>query len=234
MYLQTKKLLLILSNDTINEAVLYYPVCVPESKSNPMPKKHLLITLLLFYFCNNSFAQTQLEMNETNSGSAKKDQTTNKLNFGLELDVLPYATGGYFGAGWIGKNKWRARALLADVNKPDFTTKEGFTNHHIKANAVLLDCFLKDNWKGWWIGGGTVYWKSNIQSDGSNATKNFDNFLLNGSLGYNFTLYKNFYISPWAGLSLKVSGNDAFVLDNKEYNLPLLNPEASVKFGIFF
>jgi hypothetical protein len=199
-----------------------------------MQKKHLFIALLLFVFCNNSFAQTQLERNGTNAGSAKNDQTTNKLNFGLELDVLPYATGGYFGAGWIGKNKWRARILLADVNKPDFTTKEGFTNHHIKAYAVVLDRFLKDHWKGWWIGGGPVYWKSDIQSDSNNVTKNFNNFLLNGSLGYNFTIYKNFYVSPWAGLSLKVGGNDAFVLDNKEYKLPLFNPEASVKFGIVF
>lgn len=199
-----------------------------------MTKKHLFIALLLFCFCNNSFAQTQSEINGTNSGSAKNSQTSNKLNFGIELDVLPYATGGYFGAGWIGKNKWRTRALLADVNKPDFTTKDGFTNHHVKAYAAVLDRFLKDNWKGWWIGAGPVYWKSNIQSDSSNATKNFENFLLNGSLGYNFTPCKNIYISPWAGLSLKVSGNDAFVLDNKEYNLPLLNPEASVKFGILF
>ncbi|MBA4276394.1 hypothetical protein [Flavobacterium sp.] len=165
---------------------------------------------------------------------AQSTNKTNKLNFGLELDALPYATGGYFGAGWIGSNKWRGRALFADVNKPDFVTKDGFTKHHIKAYTVLLDRFLKDDWKGWWIGAGPVYWKSNIQSNNSNATKSFDNFLLNGSLGYSFSIYKNIYISPWAGLSFNVSGNDTFVLDNKAYNLPLLNPEASVKFGIYF
>ena len=76
--------------------------------------------------------------------------------------------------------------------------------------------------------------RSDIQSDSSNATQNFDSFLLNGSLGYNITIGKNFYVSPWAGLSLKIGGNDEFVLDNKEYNLPLLNPEASVKFGFYF
>lgn len=190
--------------------------------------------LLVFTVLSIQLQAQSNKNNGTDSDSTKNDQTSNKLNFGLELDVLPYATGGYFGAGWIGKNKWRTRALLADVNKPEFTTKDGFTNHHVKAYVVLLDRFLKDNWKGWWIGAGPVYWKSNIQSDNSNVTKNFDNFLLNGSLGYNFTVYKNIYISPWAGLSLKVSGNDEFILDNKEYNLPLLNPEASVKFGIYF
>lgn len=184
-------------------------------------KKALFLVFIAF--------SMQLHAQSTNG-----TETNNKWNFGVELDVLPYATGGYFGAVWAGKNKWRGRALLADVNKPDFTTKDGFTNHHIKAYAVILDRFLKDNWKGWWIGGGPVYWKSDIQSDSSNATKNFENFLLNGSLGYNFTIYKNIYISPWAGLSLKVSGDDQFVLDNKEYNLPLLNPEASIKFGVYF
>jgi hypothetical protein len=193
-------------------------------------KKALLLIFTIF----SMQSQAQFK-NENGTDSFQNNQTQiSKWNFGLELDALPYATGGYFGAGWVGKNKWRVRVLLADVNKPDFTTKDGFTNHHIKAYAVILDRFLKDNWKGWWIGGGPVYWKSNIQSDSSNATKNFDNLLLNGSLGYNFTIYKNIYISPWAGLSLKVAGNDEFILDNKEYNLPLLNPEASIKFGLYF
>ncbi|HSD08421.1 hypothetical protein [Flavobacterium sp.] len=187
-------------------------------------------TALLLLFTVLSIQLQAQSANENEADSVKN----NKWNFGLELDVLPYATGGYFGAGWIGKDNWRGRALFADVNRPDFVTKDGFTDHHVKAYAILLDRFLKDNWKGWWIGAGPVYWKSDIQSDSSNASKNFDNFLLNGSLGYNFTIYKNIYISPWAGLSLKVGGNDEFTLDNKEYNLPLLNPEASIKFGIYF
>lgn len=184
-------------------------------------KKALLLFFITF--------STQLQAQSTNGAA-----TNTKWNFGLELDVLPYATGGYFGAGWVGKGQWRGRALFADVNRPEFVTKDGFTDHHIQAYAVLLDRFLKDNWKGWWIGGGPVYWKSDIRSDSSKATKNFDNLLLNGSLGYNFTIYKNIYVSPWAGLSLKVGGNDEFILDGKEYNLPWLNPEASVKFGIYF
>jgi hypothetical protein len=178
--------------------------------------------------------QLQAQSKNENKTVSFQNNQTSKWNFGVELDVLPYATGGYFGAVWVGKNKWRARALLADVNKPDFTTKDGFTNHHIRAYALILDRFLKDNWRGWYIGGGPVYWKSKIQSDTSNATQSFENILWNGSLGYNFTIYKNIYISPWGGLSLKVSGNDEFILDNKEYSLPLLNPEVSVKFGVHF
>jgi uncharacterized protein YecT (DUF1311 family) len=38
----------------------------------PMQKKHFLIALLLFCFCNTSFAQTQSEMNATAYASYKK------------------------------------------------------------------------------------------------------------------------------------------------------------------
>ncbi|WP_264563535.1 hypothetical protein [Flavobacterium sp. N3904] len=192
------------------------------------------IALLIFAVLSIQLQAQSPFKNGQDSVSVQNNETTKKWNFGVELDVLPYATGGYFGAVWVGKDKWRTRALIADVYKPDITTKEGFTNHHVQAYALLLDHFFKDDWKGWWIAAGPVYWKSKIQSDSSTATQNFDNFLLNGSLGYNFTIYKNIYISPWAGLSLKVSGDDEFVLDNKEYTLPLLNPEASIKFGVYF
>ena len=88
-----------------------------------------------------------------------------KLNAGVELDVLPYITGGYFVAGWIGKNHVRGRVLTAKVNKPDAVVEEGFTNNRVTAYALLGDYFLKQNWKGWWIGTGLVYWKSSIQTD---------------------------------------------------------------------
>jgi uncharacterized protein YecT (DUF1311 family) len=45
-----------------------------------MQKKYLFIALLLFCFCNNSFAQTQLEMNETANANYKKaDAELNKV-----------------------------------------------------------------------------------------------------------------------------------------------------------
>jgi hypothetical protein len=186
-------------------------------------------TLFFLLLCYSFSLQAQNDAaNFSNSSSTKK------YNFGLELDALPYATGGYFAGAWIGKDQWRTRALLADVNLPDFTTKKGFTNHHIRAYAVLLDRFLNNNWKGWWVGAGPVYWKSTIQDENRKATQNFENILLNGSIGYNFTLYKNLYVSPWAGMSCKIGGNDQFTLENRTYKLPLLNPELSLKIGVFF
>lgn len=157
-----------------------------------------------------------------------------KLEGGLELDVLPYATGGYFGAGWMGKDLWRVRALTAFVKKPDWSTKSGFSNHQIRAYALVVDRFLKPDWKGWWIGAGLVYWNSSIQADTKINTASFKNLLANGSLGYNFSLNKHFYCSPWASLNLKLAGDKNISVDSKIYNLPLINPEASFKFGYRF
>jgi hypothetical protein len=188
-------------------------------------KKIIFLIVLFYSFCLQAQNDTTLSI---------ATMSEKKWNFGIELDALPYATGGYFAGAWIGKDQWRTRALLADVNLPDFTTKTGFTNHHVRAYAVLLDHFLKKNWKGWWIGAGPVYWKSSIESESNNTQRNFENLLLNGSIGYNFKIYKNLYVSPWAGMSCKIAGNDQFILDNKSYQLPFLNPELSLKIGVFF
>lgn len=117
---------------------------------------------------------------------------------------------------------------------PGFITKEGFSNHRITSYAIVADYFLKESWKGWWAGAGLVYWKSSIQTDARLQTAKFQNYLLHGSIGYNITLYKNVYLSPWAGLSIRTAGDKNIAVDTKHYTLALLNPEASLKLGIAF
>jgi len=153
---------------------------------------------------------------------------------GFELDALPYLTGGYFIGGWVGKNHLRLRGLTASVNKPDWTTPKGFSNHHVTAYAVLADYFLKPGWEGWWIGAGPVYWNSTIQTNAKIQTARFANVLLNGSMGYNWKFLQHFYLSPWAGLSLRISGDKNTLVDNRPFTLPLFNPEASLKLGFIF
>ncbi|MFN8264881.1 MAG: hypothetical protein U0T11_02355 [Chitinophagaceae bacterium] len=157
-----------------------------------------------------------------------------KVSFGAEVDALPFATGGYLGAVWAGKDHFRIRVLNAEVNKPDWSTTKGFANHHVNAYAVVADYFLKNNWKGWWMGAGLVYWKSSIQTDALLQRARFSNYLLNGSIGYNINLYKQLYLSPWGGLSLRAAGDKNVAVDTKTYTLPFFNPEASLKLGIRF
>jgi hypothetical protein len=182
-----------------------------------MQRVYLLLLILLSFFT-----------------SSAQDSVSNKWNFGLEQDLLPYATGGYFFAAWAGKNHIRTRALTARVHKPGFAVEDGFTNNDVTAYALTIDYFLKQNWKGWWIATGMVYWKSTIQTETKTSTAYFTNWLLNGSIGYNITLYKHLYISPWAGLNFLVGGDDEVPVDGKLYTPPLFNPEASVKLGIYF
>jgi hypothetical protein len=159
---------------------------------------------------------------------------TKPVSIGFEQDFLPYATGGYYAAAWVGKSHLRARVLVAHVHKPSFIVPNGFTNNVVTAYALLGDYFLKDDFSGWSIGGGLVRWNSSIQSNLQQSIVSYENTLLNGSIGYNWKFHKNFYLTPWAGLHLKVAGADHVTVDGSSFAAPLFTPEASVKVGWYF
>ena len=156
------------------------------------------------------------------------------LRAGLELDLLPYATGGYFAGGWLGTDQLRVRGIIASVNIPGFMIPDDFTNNKIKASAAVLDYSLKKNWTGWFAGTGLVMWNGTIQTRNKIQTASYKTYLLNGTLGYNLKLNKSFYISPWAGMHLKIAGNDKVSVDGEIYRPRLFNPEASIKAGVMF
>jgi hypothetical protein len=156
-----------------------------------------------------------------------------KINIGTEQDFLPYATGGYYASVWAGKNQIRFRALTAKVKKPDIMVPDGFTSNWVTAYAILGDYFLKENWKGWNLSCGFVYWQNTIELSAGSETEHYDTYLLNGSLAYTFMIYRHFYITPWAGLHLKVGGADNVTIDQQSFAPPLVNPEASIKIGIY-
>jgi hypothetical protein len=173
------------------------------------------LILLFFSICANS-----------------QDDAQKRISFGLEQDLLPYATGGYFAGGWVGMDHVRVRALTAKVNKPDFIVKDGFANNKVTAYAVLADYFFKENWKGWWAGAGWVYWKSSIQTSRKINTAYYYNWMVNGSVGYNFSFGKRIYISPWCGMHVRIAGDKYVAVDDKIFKPALLNPEGSVKVGV--
>ncbi|MGE0590504.1 MAG: hypothetical protein AB7O48_18130 [Cyclobacteriaceae bacterium] len=156
------------------------------------------------------------------------------LAYGLEQDFLPYLANGYFGAAWIGKKHVRVRVLGARVKRPEFITPSGFVNNRVSAYAVLCDYYLKSDWVGWWAGAGLVYWDSSVQKTLAGNTAHYTNTLLNGSLGYQLRFYRKFYLSPWAGLNLRVGGTKTVVVDGDSFTTPILNPEASLKVGWYF
>lgn len=165
------------------------------------------------------------------AAASAQETSPDKISFSIEQDFLPYATGGYYAGAWVGKGHLRVRALTARVNKPDIIVKEDFTNNKVTAYALVADYFLHKDWKGWWASTGLVRWNSSIQSDARLSTVYYENYLLNGSIGYDIPFAKNFYLSPWAGMHLRVGGDKHFTVDGREFTAPLLNPEASLKIG---
>lgn len=157
------------------------------------------------------------------------------LSVGLELDVLPYATGGYFGAVWIGKGHWRGRVLAAQATKPDFLLPDDYTDNRIRAYAVLADYFPKQNFRGWWLAAGLVYWDGRIRHEPTRQTGAYQSYLLSGGLGYNWMFFRHFYLSPWIGLHVRVAGDGAVDFPGGvAYEPPRFNPEGSLKVGWYF
>lgn len=161
-------------------------------------------------------------------------QAPAKLTVGFEQDALPYVFNGYFVNVWVGKGHMRGRLLLANVRKPDFLLPPPFTNNRVTAIAITADYFLKPDWKGWWLSGGGVLWKNSLQTNLKQQTAHFNTFLISGSFGYSWKFYKKFYVSPWAGLHLRVGGDKPVSVDGQKFNPPFLNPEASIKVGWHF
>ncbi len=156
------------------------------------------------------------------------------VTIGVEQDFLPYLTGGYYAAMWLGKSHLRGRALMAHVNKPSFIVPNGFTNNIVTAYALLGDYFLKEDFSGWHLGAGIVLWNSSIQSNLKIGTANYQNTMLNGSIGYNWYFAKRFYLCPWAGLHWRIGGAETVTVDGSSFNPPLFTPEASLKIGWYF
>ena len=161
-------------------------------------------------------------------------QPESKWAVGTEQDVLPYLFNGYFGNVWVGKGHWRSRILLARVRKPDFVVKEPFENHVVHAYAITLDYFPSAGWRGWWLSGGLVRWQNSIGVAQSTEKRAFGQWLLNGSVGYNWIFLKRCYAGPWAGLHVSIAGNSSVDVAGYRYTPARLNPEASVKVGCYF
>lgn len=160
--------------------------------------------------------------------------TNSRVRWGLEQDVLPYLTGGYYGGVWVGKSHLRGRLLLARVQKPHLIIPDGFTNNWVSAYALVADYYHRDDLSGWWLSGGLVSWHNTIQSNLQIQTATYESYMLNGSLGYSWRFGKHFYFTPWAGMHIRVGGDNLVTVDSKSFKPAILNPEASLKVGWVF
>ena len=82
-----------------------------------------------------------------NMATSQSKMVVNNTSAGLELDALPYITGGYYGSVWMSRNHMRYRAIVTKVTTPEFVLQDGFTNNRIMAYTFIADYFFKPKLK---------------------------------------------------------------------------------------
>lgn len=166
--------------------------------------------------------------------NAQSKENKSRLSIGMEADVLPYLTGGYYGSVWASKNHFRYRAVVTNVTTPGFMLKEGFTNNKMMVYAALVDYFFKPRPEKWWIGSGFEYWNAEIQTSQKLSTVKYSNTMFTLGGGYVWTFYQNFYLNPWAAAHLRIAGDKSVLVDGKLFKPSQLIPEGSLKIGWYF
>ena len=152
-------------------------------------------------------------------------------NYGIELDALPWLTGGYYVSGWYAADKLRYRAVLTEINVPDSFVEDGYKDKQIRAYAVIMDYFPSVSRKGVWYGAGLEYWQTSIANESDNAQAEYDNTVFTVGLGYVWQITESVYLNPWAALHLIVGGEQDITVGNRRYHQGSLTPSASIKLG---
>jgi hypothetical protein len=160
--------------------------------------------------------------------------STEHIKIGTELDLFPYATGGYYTSLWAGEGRIRFRAVAAESNIPQFVVNDGFKDMNTKAYALIADYFFNDNYSGLWLGTGVEYWKNKVKNSANETEGKFDNLQLTFGGGYALKIWNNLYINPWGALHLRVSGDSEKNIGGKSYTIRTLLAEASLKIGWYF
>jgi hypothetical protein len=152
---------------------------------------------------------------------------------GTELDVVPYASGGYYLSLIGGVGKLRGRIVRTELTVPDFVTDDAFTDDDREVDAVILDIYFRRDFVGWWIGPGLERWTGDVTEEATSVRESYrtDIFTIGG--GYTWRFSKHFYLNPWGAVHVPIGGDRdvEFVEDTFEIDA---TPEVSVKLGIRF
>lgn len=130
------------------------------------------------------------------------------------MDGLPLSDGGYYGSIWVGKNRFRYRAIVTDITTPSFLVADGFLNNRIQCYTVIADHFFLAISKN---GGLDPDWNT-----GEGAFGLLKNSVLKDTVGtgYVWKFYKHFYLNPWIAFHRKsylsmISNSSRFCLRRK-------------------
>jgi hypothetical protein len=159
---------------------------------------------------------------------------THDVKAGLELDALPYITGGYYGSAWAGLGRIRIRGVYSKVYQPKFVLPDGFKENRLIAYTVLADYFLNNNFRGPWAGAGFEFWKNNVKTKDGKAEGSFNTYVFTLGGGYVWYFSKHFYLNPWFAGHLRLDNNSNVRFGGEIYKTPRILGEASLKIGFVF
>jgi hypothetical protein len=157
-----------------------------------------------------------------------------RTTVGVEIDALPYILSGYYGSVWVGRDQWRARAVVSRSTLPSFVVQDGFEDHRIDVVAALVDHFFKPDFRGFWVGGGAEYWQNDVRSKTSGQSASWDNVAATLGGGYVWKFYGNFYLNPWGAGHLIVGGDTKVPVGAETFEPSRFTGEVSLKVGWHF
>jgi hypothetical protein len=188
-------------------------------------KRLILITLTAIAFGSASYSQVM-----------EADSSKCTLSIGTEIDLLPFATGGYYGSVVVGYKNFRLRPIYSKANQPEFVLPEGFDKNKMDVYAILFDYFFNNGKtkKDWWVGVGFEYWKNNAHNKDDKSEKTFSTQIFTVGGGYVWHLTENIYINPWCAGHLTIGGDTNVKIGSRNYKSKIFLPEVSLKLGIAF
>jgi hypothetical protein len=189
----------------------------------PKPVKTLLILIFAISLC----------LTITLAACAAGNEPGNTVSFGLEVDMLPYLSGGHYISGVVGFDHFNVRLITTKTTIPDFVTPDGFDDWKLDVTAIILDYFPDENRVGLWLGGGLEYWDGKIRAKDTGAAGTFSQRILTFGCGYVYNISEHWYLNPWAAIHYNLS-DDKVDIGSSKLNLPDIMYEASVKLGYRF
>ncbi len=155
---------------------------------------------------------------------------------GVEIDLLPIAVSaadGEVGGGvqfWAGRGRDRVRLVTAVLKFPDSLTDAPFRDRDLTALAVIYDRFLRDGFRGPWVGGGVEVWWTDVGTKLGPERAERVNPVATVGGGWVFPVWRGLYLNPWAAGHL-VLGDRAIDLRGARYRMRAVEGEVSLKVG---
>lgn len=161
--------------------------------------------------------------------------TAHASNWGLESDVIGWATGGYHGSAWFGSERVRLRMVKAVFYPPDFTLPDGFERLRNDAWEFFIDVAWRppgNRFEGLWSSLGLELYDRTIRDEGSGTDARFSALELALRAGYIWHPFDaGFYVNPWVGLNVRMAGDETVLVGERTYSAPRIAPLASLKLG---